>query len=115
MKTVLRIVEVHVAWLVIVPSPQCITWHSQYELILFVALSSLRVLRLQLNGSVDAVSLTLRSNPDSAIPSLSPPSAPEHFPACPPTRFSQPPGAAPQPRRPKQPWHHHINTHLQDK
>lgn len=43
MKTVQRIVEVHVAWLVIVPSPRCITWYSQYELILFVALSSLRV------------------------------------------------------------------------
>lgn len=55
MKTVQRIVEVHVAWLVIVPSPRCITWYSQYELILFVALSSLSVLRLQLNGSVDAV------------------------------------------------------------
>lgn len=45
MKTVQRIVEVHVAWLVMVPAPRCITWCSQYELILFVALSSLRVLR----------------------------------------------------------------------
>lgn len=41
MKTVQRIVQVHVDLLVIITSPQCITWCSQYELILFVAVSSL--------------------------------------------------------------------------
>lgn len=41
MKTEQRIVQVHVGLLVIVTSPQCITWCSQYELILFVAVSSL--------------------------------------------------------------------------
>lgn len=41
MKTVQRIVEVHVDFLVIVTSPRCITRCSQYELILFVAVSPL--------------------------------------------------------------------------
>lgn len=36
-----KTVEVYVELFVIVMSSQCITWYSQYKLILFVALSSL--------------------------------------------------------------------------